>query len=112
MSRFEHADRTQDIPDAIKWVAVDFDDTLAHQIWPEPGCGEPIEENLEKLNRVHKLGREIIIHSARPWGDYPSLERWLKEHGVPYSGIVLGKLNARRYIDDKAVNASEPDWTL
>jgi hypothetical protein len=110
MNRFEKQDRTQSIPDAITWYAVDFDDTLAEQIWPEPGCGEPIEDNLAKLSQIHKAGHEIIIHTARPWGDYKQLERWLREHEVPYSGIVLGKLNARRYIDDKAINADEESW--
>jgi hypothetical protein len=110
MNRFEHQDRTQHLPDAMKNYAVDFDDTLAHQIWPEPGCGEPIEENLIKLNEVAEAGHPIWIHTARPWGDYHALERWLAEHQVPYHAIVLGKLTARRYIDDKALNASEPSW--
>ena len=110
MPNFEQADKATQYPDAIKWYAVDFDDTLAHQIWPEPGIGEPMEENIEKLMQIKKAGHEIIIHSARPWGDYHALERWLQEREIPYSGVVLGKLNARRYIDDKAINASEESW--
>jgi len=90
--------------------AIDFDNTLAEEIWPEPGIGQPIHENIDKLEEVHEAGHDIIIHSARGWSDFKQLERWLQEHGIPYNGIILGKYLAIKYVDDKGVNSAEESW--
>ena len=112
MKRFGTDEREQSTPDAIRWYAVDFDGTLAQQVWPDPGIGEAIEENLLKARELTDNGEQIVIHSARHWADYPAMERWLKEHDVPYHAIVLGKLVAKRYVDDKNILASEPTWLV
>jgi hypothetical protein len=90
--------------------AIDFDGCLAHQIWPEPGEGPPIHENIDKLEEVKEAGHDIIIHSARPWSDFRKLERWLQERGVPYDGIILGKYLACKYVDDKSVPSDWESW--
>lgn len=103
-------DAVDDLYRTGNWYAVDFDGVLAEQIWPEPGIGPVIERNIPKLEDVRRAGREIIIHSARHWADYPALEAWLKANRIPYDAIVLGKLIARRYVDDKAINSEESSW--
>jgi hydroxymethylpyrimidine pyrophosphatase-like HAD family hydrolase len=91
------------------WVGVDFDGTLAHKM-PDFSIGEPIEENIAKLQKVQERGYKIVIHTARHWEDYIKIEEWLNKHNVPFKAIVCGKLLCHRYIDDRAINADEPDW--
>src|SRR5688500_16532606 len=94
----------------LLWVGVDLDETLAYTVWPEPGIGEPIHENVAKLREVHAAGYKIRIFTARPWSDYHNIERWLKDHDIPFKSIDCGKPLYLLIIDDKAVNASEKSW--
>lgn len=90
--------------------SIDFDGVLAESVWPDYGIGEPIDKNLEKLEEVREAGHETVIHSARSWSDIKKLETWLKRHGVPYDGIILGKYLAVKYVDDKAINSEDVSW--
>lgn len=95
--------------DRLNWYAVDFDGTLAQKN-PDYSIGEPIYENLLKLDKVVEAGYKIIIHTARHWEDYKAIEAWLDEHNVPYKAIVCGKILAHRYVDDRAISADEESW--
>lgn len=99
----------------LKWLAVDLDGTLAEGIWtpeePTSEIGAPIARNVEKVRRLAEAGWKIVIHTARPWHDYESIEAWANWVPVPFKGIVCGKLLAAAYIDDRAINADDPDWT-
>lgn len=96
------------------WLAVDLDGTLAYPTWkpnqPRSVIGDPITENVEKLDEAVAMGYKVIIHTARHWTDYEMIEEWLKLHKIPFSGIICGKLLAHKYIDDKAINARDPRW--
>ena len=95
----------------LKWYAVDFDNTLCKTTGPPHfRMGEPIEENIRKLNEVIDEGYKIIIHTARHWEDYEAVEDWLQRYEVPYRRIICGKVLAHRYVDDKAIAADEEDW--
>lgn len=98
----------------LKWLAVDLDGTLAWPTW-EPGqtreiVGDPIPENIAKLQESIDAGFKIHIHTARPWSHYELIEAWLEEHQIPYDGIICGKVLAAAYIDDKAINARSASW--
>jgi hypothetical protein len=105
-----------DIPELadLKWIAVDFDGTLAVKTWspdnPTHVTGQPIRANLDKLREVNDAGYNVVIHTARPWSDYQAIESWLDFYNVKYKGIVCGKLLAAAYIDDRGINASAPSW--
>lgn len=94
----------------LLWVSCDLDSTLAYPVWPEPGIGDPIWENVAKLIKVNEAGYKIIIHTSRPWADYHNIERWLTDHVIPYKEITCGKPLMISYIDDKAINADEESW--
>lgn len=96
-------------PNQLKWLAVDFDGTLA-TVNPDYKIGVPIQENIDKLKACTDLGYKVIIHTARHWEQYSEIEEWLEKYGVPFKFIQCGKILAHRYIDDKAINANDWDW--
>ncbi len=94
----------------LKWLAVDFDGTLC-KVNENYVMGEPITENVRKLKECTDKGYKVIIHTARHWEQYKEIEQWLNDHEVPFKFIVCGKILAHRYIDDRAFNANEKDWS-
>lgn len=96
--------------DELKWYFIDLDNTLAHPVWPDPGIGEPIEENIKKLHEVVEAGYDIFIYTARHWGDYKQIQSWLRKHKIPFKGIVCGKPLCLKIVDDRAVAASARSW--
>lgn len=94
----------------LRWYFVDLDNTLAHQIWPDPGIGEPIEKNIKKLQAVIDAGYDVFIYTARHWGDYRQIQRWLRKHKIPVKGIICGKPLTYRFVDDKAVHSETESW--
>lgn len=90
--------------------AIDFDGVLAESVWPDLGIGKPLEHNIHKLREVAASGMQIVIHTARPWGDHGKLVDWLKERDVPFTEVVCGKLLAAKYVDDRAINSVEQTW--
>lgn len=98
----------------LNWYGVDLDNTLAEDIWrPEATksfIGDPIEENIVKLMEIALAGGKIHIHTARPGSEYAMIEGWLRYHELPYNQIQTGKPLYRKYIDDRAVNASASSW--
>lgn len=99
----------------LLWVAVDLDGTLAESVWtpenPTSEIGPPIESGVAKARDLHARGWKIVIHTARHWTDYENIEVWANFYGIPFSRIICGKLLAAAYIDDRAVDAEDPDWT-
>lgn len=102
----------------LNWVCVDFDDTLAKAVWPEPGIGDPIWPNVAKLLGAVKAGYSPVIHTSRMWGAHTEIQQWLRHHKIeecigvePGSiQIVCGKPLAALYIDDRARHADDPSW--
>lgn len=101
-------------PDGLKWVAVDFDNTLSRcRFNLETGDNlprEPMPGSLRKCRELIEHGYKIVIHTSRPWWDYELIEAWLDHYGYPYSAIVCGKLQAVAYVDDRNIDVNEPSW--
>jgi hydroxymethylpyrimidine pyrophosphatase-like HAD family hydrolase len=95
----------------LKWYCIDFDGTLADAL-PDFAIGDPIEENIEKLRKVHKAGYSIIIYTARHWEDYIDIEDWLLKYNVPFKTIICGKPLAHRYVDDRNIHADSESWLI
>jgi hypothetical protein len=103
----------------LLWAAVDLDGTLAEGVWtadnPTADIG-PVK--VYKNGRTAKdlaielvkAGYKIVVHTARSWTDYENIEKWLNHNGIPFRGIVCGKLLAAMYIDDRAISAFEYSW--
>jgi len=84
-------------------LAVDIDDTIATgRFWVE-GEAQPIQENLDRINRLYKDGYVIIYHTARHPQHYALTYAWLIEHGAFFHALEMGKLAAEFYIDNKAL---------
>lgn len=96
------------------WCAIDLDGTLAEGVWtPESNgrdIGKPIERNVRKLEVLRSGGYKIVIHTARGWEHYQTIESWLDFHCIPYDRIVCGKLLAAVYVDDRAVESEQRSW--
>lgn len=100
----------------LQWLGVDLDNTLAESSWypgqAQPTVGKPIYENVEKLKKAlaQDTNLRVVIHTARAWTEYELVEAWLTANNIPFKAIICGKLLAKSYIDDRAINASEETW--
>lgn len=101
-------------------IAVDFDHTIAHNIWPE--LGTPLSGVQETLQKLKYDGHHIIIWTCREGDDVCcKIPTWLKEHNIPWDQInehhpeILDfyvkdtrKILADIYIDDKNLGGLPP----
>ena len=86
-----------------KWtVSVDLDGILAMPVKPEfYSTAQPIQENINKVNLLYDRGWRVVIHTGRGWFNYDMTTEWLKKRGVKYHELVMGKLVAHYYVDDR-----------
>ena len=92
---------------------VDLDNTLC--TWEKNGKYEnakPFPERINKINRLYEQGHTILIDTARgtlhkkDW--HTVTEKQLKDWGLKYHLLRTGvKLQADRYIDDRAINSED-----
>jgi len=77
---------------------------------------EPIVERIDFINRLYNDGNIIVFLTARGMGSsnnttpnrWKSLtEKQLKEWGVRYHDLFMGKPAGDVYIDDKGINDEE-----
>lgn len=96
-----------------KTACFDYDGTLAtYNGWNGPEhFGDPIEETVETVRTMKKLGWKIIIFTTRE--ETEGLRKWLEDNKVPYDEINKNSDNppntsvkplADVFIDDRAVN--------
>ena len=52
-------------------------------------------------------GNKIIIHTGRHWNHMEDTIKQLKDHGVKYHTLVMGKPPADIYIDNNAIRPEE-----
>ena len=98
-----------DIDGTLCTKAVDFDYEAS----------EPIKERIQVVNRLYDAGHTIIMQTARGMGRhdnnpqkaiqefYGMTAEQLKQWGVQYHMLFLGKPAADFYIDDKGVRDVE-----
>lgn len=86
-----------------KWtISVDLDGVLCEQGPVEKySIAKPIYENIKKVNRIYDMGWNIMIHTGRSWASYDLTKAWLKQNGVRHTELIMGKLVAHYYIDDR-----------
>ena len=68
--------------------------------------GPEVEGALRSMKALKDLGYEVMIHSTRATNGQEGIDTvasWLDEHDIPYDGITAEKLDAKYYIDDKAI---------
>jgi hypothetical protein len=90
----------------------DIDGTLCTNTHGQYQAAQPLIEAIAKLNDLFDAGHCILLYTARgsttaiDWRELT--EQQLKEWGVRFHGLYMGKPTADVYVDDRAVNAL--DW--
>lgn len=96
------------MPKTNQIIAVDIDGTLFERF--DFLTGESFEPNydiIHYVNRLYDSGGYIIIYTSRLERDRLATEYSLKKHGLKYHALVMEKLKADLYIDDKALNVED-----
>jgi len=109
-----------------KIYAFDLDDTLCYRDKNVEHLGpdkynhcHPINEMIDKVNKLYDDGNTIYIYTARGMGQFngdlvkvynslylitlDSLKKW----GIKHHGLVMGKLHYDYLIDDKALSITD-----
>jgi len=90
----------------------DIDGTLCTNTEGDYANAEPFYEVIAEVNRLFNEGHQILLYTARGsttgivWRELT--ERQMKEWGVNYHALYLGKPTADIYIDDKGMDFA--DW--
>ncbi len=68
----------------------------------------PNERMIKIINQLYDWGNEIILFTARGYVTgidwYPTTEKQMKDWGVKYHELHMGKPNADFYVDDKMIS--------
>jgi len=91
-------------------IRVDIDETICkYEGEREYPLAKPIQERIEKINKLHDDGHTIVYWTARgsvtkkDWAELTVAQ--LKEWGAKYHKVELGKPHYDLYIDDKSINS-------
>ena len=85
-------------------IVIDLDGTICEEKPTfEKSLAKPLPKAVEAINDLHDKGHFIIIYSSRGWAEYNMTLEWLKENGIPFDLLMLGKPIYDMWLDDKAV---------
>ena len=93
----------------------DLDMTLCFTEGTEYQSSKPMSERIRTVNELYDQGHKIIILTAR--GSMSGIDFYeltkgqLASWGIKYHSLQLGKPAADYYVDDKAVNSEDFEWT-
>ena len=74
----------------------------------------PLRGRIERVNSLFDQGHRIVLFTARgsksgiDWRELTMSQ--LKDWGVSYHELILGKPHADFYIDDKAIHPDHFEW--
>ena len=103
-------------------LVIDLDGTLCAQGDGSFAAYEgaaPKQAVIDKCNELYDKGWRVIVWTARGMnrysGDvdqvyafmYDMTEKWLRDHGVKYHELLMGKPSTTVYVDDKAMRPEE-----
>ena len=93
----------------------DIDGTLCTKTEGAYDCAEPFFDRIEIVNQLFLQGHTIKLFTARGSTtgiDWRAVtERQMQGWGVMYHELILGKPEADIFIDDKAFNSEQWNWT-
>ena len=91
-------------------IIIDMDGTICTEERTYSRClATPKADAVESINGMYDAGHTIIIYSARTWMEFEMTTAWLKDHGVKYHQLVMGKPIGDVWIDDRAMRF-EDNW--
>lgn len=92
-------------------IIIDLDGTLCQEMRTfSRALAEPKQEAVDRVNRLYEEGHTIIIYSARTWMEWEMTTAWLKDHGVKYHQLMMGKPVGDVWIDDRSLNPATGGW--
>lgn len=98
-------------------IVFDIDNTIS--VWNDDrdyANFKPIHSMIETINHLYDEGHTIILNTARGMSFYnedmeliekhnrPIIEKWLKDNGVKYHKLYMGKPLGDYYVDDKNIS--------
>ena len=89
----------------------DIDGTLCSDTDGNYPNAQPFPDVIAEINRLYTDGHQIVLYTARgstteiDWRELT--EHQVKEWGIQYHALFMGKPTADIYIDDKAVSLKE-----
>ena len=100
------------LPEGVKNFLIDIDGTICDDVPNEEpermGTVAPYPDALEIIRKWHEEGHIITFFTSRTEEHRSITEEWLKQHGFPYHGLVMGKPRGGNYhwIDNHIVRAT------
>ena len=100
----------------MKTFVFDIDNTLCKTEGSEYANSKPMMDRIGYVNNLYEAGHTIILMTARGMGRsnnnasiahqlfYALTQQQLKDWGVRYHQLFLGKPAADHYIDDKGIS--------
>ena len=111
--KIENGERVSPIlPENVKNYLIDIDGTICDDIPNEEPermlTAEVYPDALVTLNKWYDEGHIIFFFTSRTEAHREYTERWLKQHGFKYHGMVMGKPRGGNYhwIDNHIVKAT------
>ena len=107
------------LPDPKKTIVCDIDDTILTTINRDYDNSQPKMEVIVGLRALKDAGWRIVLHTARGQGRSNGnidlvredvardVETFCAKYDVPYDELILGKVWAAYYIDDRALRPEE-----
>jgi sialic acid synthase len=90
-------------------LVFDIDGVLCTNTWGDYERAQPLREAIARVNALSEAGHRILLHTARGTVSGKDLrgltESQLREWGVAYDELWMGKPDADLYIDDRAINS-------
>ena len=105
--------------DPNKTIVVDIDNTILTTINRDYDNSQPMMEVIVGLRELKKAGWRIVLHTARGQGRSNGnidlvredvtreVETFCSKYDVPFDELILGKVWASYYIDDRALRPEE-----
>ena len=88
----------------MKVLAFDLDDTLISG-WPPDDKRTKVADQLDTLfENPHYF---IVVYTARSYKIFHETRDLLRKHNIKYHALVMEKIRADYYIDDKALGIEE-----
>lgn len=100
------------LPEEVKNFLIDIDGTITEDVPNEEpermATCAPFPDALETLNKWYKEGHIITFFTSRTEKHREITERWLREHGFQYHGLLMDKPRGGNYhwIDNHVVRAT------
>lgn len=92
-------------------IMIDIDNTICDTPSTHYPDAQPIPERIQTVNKLYEQGHTIILWTARgtvsgiDWRELT--ENQLKDWGVNYHELWMGKPDFDLFIDDKAFNTED-----